>query len=235
MGPRFAGEEFVSRYPRADRYRVILYGSLAATGRGHLTDLALYEVFGREKLNLIWQPDHNLPEHPNGMKFEAFSSSAVSLGSQIYFSVGGGSIRTPEDIVLQAESVYPHKNLQEIMDQCVQRGVTYWEYVAEHENEMVSDHLKSVWQAMKASVERGLNSQGVLPGSIGLGRKAWTYHQRTRSAAEDMQETGLITAYALAVCRGKCRRGNHCDRTDLWFLRDRSGCLVLYAEKTKPY
>lgn len=108
-------------------------------------------------------------------------------------------MRTPEDIVSQAESVYPHKNLQEIMDQCAQRGITYWEYVAGYENKTVFDHLKSVWHAMKTAVERGLNSQGVLPGSIGLGRKAWTYYQRTRSAAEDMQETGLMTAYALAV------------------------------------
>ncbi len=199
MGPRFAGERFAARYPQADQYRVTLYGSLAATGKGHLTDQALYAVFGREKLTLIWQPDHSLPQHPNGMKFEAFSSSAALLGSQIYFSVGGGSVRTPEDIVTQAEPVYPHKNLQEIMDQCAQRGITYWEYVAEHENKTVFEHLESVWHAMKAAVERGLNSQGVLPGSIGLGRKAWTYYQRTRSAAEDMQETGLITAYALAV------------------------------------
>ncbi|MDY0222941.1 MAG: L-serine ammonia-lyase [Desulfobacterium sp.] len=199
MGPRFAGERFAASHPRADHYRVTLYGSLAATGKGHLTDAALYEVFGREKLDLVWQPDPSLPEHPNGMSFEAFSSSGALLGSQIYFSVGGGSVRTPEDIALPAKSLYPHKNLQEIMEHCAQRGITYWEYVAEHDNEVFLYHLGSVWNAMKAAVEKGLNSQGVLPGSLGLGRKAWIFHQRTRSAAEDMQETGLITSYALAV------------------------------------
>lgn len=199
MGPRFAAEQFASLHSQTDKYQVTLYGSLAATGKGHLTDQALYEVFGREKLNVIWKPDHSLPQHPNGMKFEAFTSTDVLLGEQIYFSVGGGSIRTPQDIVLQSETVYPHQNLQEIMDHCVQRGITFWEYAAAHEQDAVLDHLNSVWQAMKASVEKGLNARGVLPGSIGLGRKAWTYHQRTRSAADDMQETGLITAYALAV------------------------------------
>ncbi|MDY0132030.1 MAG: L-serine ammonia-lyase [Desulforegulaceae bacterium] len=199
MGPRFAGERFLDCYPRAYRYRVTLYGSLAATGKGHLTDVALYEVFGREKMSLVWRPDFSLPEHPNGMKFEAFSLSGALLGSQVYFSVGGGSVRVPEDIGLTTKSFYPHENLLDIMEHCAQRGITYWEYVAEHDNEVFFFHLESVWNAMKASVKKGLSSHGVLPGSLGLGRRAWLFHQRTRSSAEDMQETGLITSYALAV------------------------------------
>lgn len=199
MGPRFAAEQFATRYPKADHYRVTLYGSLAATGKGHLTDLALYEVFGRDSLKVIWKPDESLPQHPNGMKFEAFSSPAVLLGEQVFFSVGGGSIRTPQDMALKGEPIYPHENLQEIMGHCDQRGIAYWEYVKEYEQEAAFSHLDAVWQAMKASVEKGLTARGVLPGSIGLGRKAWNFLQRTRSASAQMQETGLITAYALAV------------------------------------
>jgi L-serine dehydratase len=74
MGPRRAAEIFHKRHPHASRFRLTLFGSLGATGRGHLTDLAVLAVFPSGALDLVWQPDEQLPEHPNGMRFEAFSA-----------------------------------------------------------------------------------------------------------------------------------------------------------------
>src|SRR5664280_2635355 len=85
MGPRKAAEIFISRYPEAIRFRVTLFGSLAATGKGHLTDKTLFEVFGKTKLELIWKPDTFLPFHPNGMSFEALDTKDKLLGEWTTF------------------------------------------------------------------------------------------------------------------------------------------------------
>ena len=56
MGPQKAAEEFKKMYPHADLYKVILYGSLAATGKGHFTDQALYKVLGARITTVEWKP-----------------------------------------------------------------------------------------------------------------------------------------------------------------------------------
>ena len=71
MAPRRAAEIFLRRQPEAAGYRVTLFGSLAATGRGHLTDRALEAVFAGKPMEILWKPDELLPLHPNGMRFEA--------------------------------------------------------------------------------------------------------------------------------------------------------------------
>ena len=70
MGPRTAAEKYLRKHPTASRYKVTLYGSLAATGKGHLTDAAISEVLGPHRTQIQWCPDIVLPFHPNGMKFE---------------------------------------------------------------------------------------------------------------------------------------------------------------------
>ena len=70
MGPQRAAKLFLERCPNASYYEVTLYGSLAATGKGHMTDVAIEEVLRPHKtVNIIWQPQTFLPYHPNGMKF----------------------------------------------------------------------------------------------------------------------------------------------------------------------
>ena len=72
MGPRKAAEIFVGRTQEAASYVVTLYGSLAATGRGHMTDVAILDVL--KNATIRWMPDVFLPYHPNGMKFEALDT-----------------------------------------------------------------------------------------------------------------------------------------------------------------
>ena len=70
MGPNRAAKEFAARCPNAESYRVTLYGSLAATGEGHMTDKAIQEVLEPiAPLELVWKPTEFLPFHPNGMKY----------------------------------------------------------------------------------------------------------------------------------------------------------------------
>ncbi len=73
MGPRRAAEIFLSRHPEVGSFQVTLFGSLAATGLGHLTDKAISDVFGERPLQIHWRPEEQLPLHHNGMRFEAYS------------------------------------------------------------------------------------------------------------------------------------------------------------------
>jgi len=199
MGPKFAASAFVKAHPSATSFRVTLYESLAATGRGHLTDQAVLEVLGEERTEIVWKPEETMPEHPNAMRIEGFDPHDTLVAQQMYFSVGGGAVRTPETIDAQHESVYPRTTLDAIMQQCAKEGITYWEYVLRHEGEEIAVYLDDVWQHMTAAIKRGLAAQGVLPGSIGLRRLAWNYHQRTKTASDALHQTGTLTAYALAT------------------------------------
>ena len=76
MGPRKAAEMFLERHPDAASFKVTLYGSLAATGKGHMTDVAIIDTLQpAAPVEIIWQPKVFLPFHPNGMTFAAFDAN----------------------------------------------------------------------------------------------------------------------------------------------------------------
>ncbi|MCI0472367.1 MAG: hypothetical protein L0Y76_02155 [Ignavibacteria bacterium] len=92
MGPRKAAEQFRQLTPEADSYRVTLYGSLAATGKGHGTDRAITEALKPANVDFTWQPETFLSYHPNAVKFEAVDKSGSTITEKIFYSVGGGKI-----------------------------------------------------------------------------------------------------------------------------------------------
>ena len=67
MGPDNAARIYAKRHPEAKSFEVTLYGSLAATGKGHMTDVAIIDVLSKiAPVNIVWQPKIFLPFHPNG-------------------------------------------------------------------------------------------------------------------------------------------------------------------------
>lgn len=198
MGPRFAAEKFLLKNEPATRINITLYGSLAATGKGHLTDKVLKESFPEDKVRIIWEKDTVLPQHPNGMKFEAFNDNDDLLDTWTVFSVGGGDIMDDE-IKAQRVSVYPHTKMTDILKWCQQNGRTLWEYVELHEGEDIWEFLAEVWKTMKESIVRGLEHEGVLPGILHLPRKASSYYIKAKSSSGTLQKRALVFAYALAV------------------------------------
>lgn len=198
MGPKRAAEIFRARHPEAVGFRVTLFESLAATGRGHLTDAAITEAMAPLPVSIVWAKDQRLPEHPNGMRFTALNGKGEDTGSWTVYSVGGGALWEP-GTPRQHVSVYPRSTLAEIMDICAEDGITYWEYVARHEGEAIWQFLEDVWQTMAKSIERGLTTEGVLPGGLGLARKACSYHQKALMGGPELRQTGLLAAYALAA------------------------------------
>lgn len=198
MGPRRAAEIFCERYPAAAGYRVKLYGSLAATGRGHLTDAALKSVFVPGALEVIWKPEKELPFHPNGMRFTAVDADGKALGRWEVFSVGGGALRDEGSLPIP-QQIYDLNKMYEILDQCKLTGQPLWEYVEEHEGKQIWEHLRKVWGVMQSAIERGLHAEGVLPGGLGIARKSWSFYRKTMLSGQVLQRAGLVSAYALAV------------------------------------
>lgn len=199
MGPRKAAEQFLAQHPDACRFEVTLYGSLAATGKGHMTDVAILDVLGEERTDIIWEPKTFLPFHPNGMKFRAMDREGNSSEPWTVFSVGGGALAEEGQQQVDFPEIYGMNSATEIMNWCISTGKSYWEYVQECEDSDVWDYLNEVWKVMKEAVERGLDKEEVLPGPLNLRRKASSYFVRAEGYQSSMKTRGLIFAYALAV------------------------------------
>ena len=203
MGPNKAAAMFARRHPEADAFEVTLYGSLAATGRGHLTDLAVSDPLsdgGRRRVDIIWKPEVFLPFHPNGMKFTAKDADGNIGDEWTVYSIGGGTISEgPGSAIGEGPDIYGLNSIHDIVRWCNDTGRNYWEYVQECEDSDFWDYMKTVWEAMKASVERGINTEGALPGPLRLSRKAAMYHVKVSGYRANLQTRGMVFSYALAV------------------------------------
>ena len=202
MGPRQAAEEFLRRAPQgAQSYEVELFGSLAATGKGHMTDVAIEDVFATtgKPLEIIWHPDIFLPYHPNALKLKALDNTGVVMFSMTVYSVGGGAIKIEGDPEAESKDIYPMDKLTDILEYCERTGKCYWEYVEECEGPEIWDYLHDVWTAMKSAVERGIVREGRLPGPLNLRRKAAQYYVKAAGFRDNLKSRGLTFAYALAV------------------------------------
>ena len=202
MGPQRAAIIFAKRHPEAARFEVTLYGSLAATGKGHMTDKAIIDVLKQiAPVEIVWEPSVFLPYHPNGMLFRAYNNSQDLLDEWTVYSVGGGALSEGKatDDYFHKESVYDLHTLKDIQSWCEHHGRGYWEYVKHCEGDELWDYLREVWKTMQAAVERGLDSEGALPGPLNLARKAPNYYIKARGYKPSLQSRGMVYSYALAV------------------------------------
>lgn len=201
MGPRKAAQMFLTeKDPKTAHINVTLFGALAATGKGHLTDKAVLDVLTPVvSAEIIWKPETVLPFHTNGIRFEALASDGSLLNSQTYYSIGGGDIVREGESRQPAASIYSMTKIKDILEWCERTGLSYWEYVGQTEGPEIWDYLRHVWQVMKAAVERGIEAEGVLPGGLGVRRKAVSYHVHAAGYNSSLKSRGLVYAYALAV------------------------------------
>lgn len=219
MGPFKAVRHYMENHPDTYGLHVILYGSLAATGKGHLTDIAIEEAFAtwryseKETLEnkfkrsgdvtIEWMPKENLQIHPNGMKIASVNYDGDLYDKWTYYSIGGGDILCMECPIEtdDDDKLYDMTTMTDIMDWCNRTGKSYWEYVEDIEgkNSDVWSHLELVWKVMQEAVERGIENEGVLPGPLNLRRKALSYHVRAFGQGDTFKTRGLVFAYALAV------------------------------------
>lgn len=201
MGPRKAAEIFLGKHPEATAFEVTLYGSLGATGKGHMTDVAILDVLHAHTpdVTIIWEPKTFLPFHPNGMKYCAIDAKGTRSDEWIVYSIGGGALAEEGTSTIETPDIYSMNSMTEILLWCEKTGRSYWEYVEECEGPEIWDYLREVWKVMKAAVERGLDNEGVLPGPLNLRRKASAYFIKASGFQANLRSRGLVFSYALAV------------------------------------
>ena len=203
MGPQKAAAIFAGRHPEAAGFKVTLYGSLAATGKGHLTDKAILDVLKQiAPTNIIWQPEVFLPYHPNGMKYECLDAAGNTTDEWVVYSVGGGSLSdgTTQGTVLgESSDIYELSTASDIVSWCQSNGRNFWEYALGREDESIMDYFYEIWKAMRNAVEEGIEAEGALPGPLHLTRKASTYYIKAMAYKPNLQSRALVFAYALAV------------------------------------
>ena len=208
MGPERAAQLFKDKYPQADAFKVVLYGSLSKTGVGHGTDRVVREVLSPLPTEIIFSTEELKNSHPNTMDFFSLKDGG-EVGTLRVESIGGGDIRVPGESALDTPEVYPENSFAEIADFCKWRYFdSLCQYVELCEGEEIWEFLLHIWDVMKRSIADGLAATGELPGGLRVQRKAkYLYEQQTQDMAPSVQEFQKIASYAYAVAEQNADNG----------------------------
>ena len=207
IGPTRACCLFREEHPDADRYEVTLFGSLAMTGRGHLTDVAVRDALAPVHTDILWNTERTDLPHPNTMELRAYKNGALT-GEMTALSVGGGAISIPGRPDTESPEVYPETSYAEISAFCSANRLRLSDYVFLREGEGIRDYLFGIWNTMKQSVSDGLTRTGELPGGLGVERKAqYLYNRRHIDESPQTRENRLVCAYAFAVAEQNASGG----------------------------
>ena len=199
MGPLAAAQRFLAENPGAQRYKVILYGSLAKTGKGHMTDAVLEEAFAGKACEIQFDFETPTERHPNMMDFYAYSYGNEVVQKRFY-SVGGGEVLAEWEKPSEHAEVYKFNSFSEISEYCREHDMRIWQYVEECEGKEIWTYLSDVWSVMQNAIKAGLVAEGVLHGGIGTKRKArYLFRQKHIDESEETKANRLICAYAYAV------------------------------------
>lgn len=199
IGPEKACNIFKSKYPTANKFTVILYGSLAKTGKGHGTDTVIKKTFAPVECEITFDIEKKDLPHPNTMELAAFENSK-EIAKTTVLSIGGGNIFFEDSLVESEPIVYPHNKFIDIEAYCSDNNMRLWEYVLEHEGQQIESYLETVWNSMKDSIKIGLRSEGILPGGLELQRKAKTlYNSQHIDETPETKQNRKVCSYAFAV------------------------------------
>jgi L-serine dehydratase len=196
MGPYFAAKKIVKRFPQANKFHVTLFNSLALTGEGHLTYEVIKETLQNHQVDFSSKIDVN--KHPNTLIFAIYQDDNKLEEVEVR-SIGGGQILF-EGETIEEISIYPHQHFDDIKAFCEQNNLTFYQYIKSIEGEDIDVFLTKVWNQMKASIEEGLNKEGVLPGKLQVKRKARDlFFKQSENESHSLRENRLVSAYAFAV------------------------------------
>ena len=199
MGPERACKYFMKAHPDADHFKVVLYGSLALTGRGHRTDVAITETLDPHPVKIVFDTKTTDLPHANTMDFFAYKKDEL-LGQDRIISVGGGDIRIEGQTSEEKPEIYPEKSFSEIVALCKSRNIRISDYVLEMEGPGFREFLYDIWQTMKEEINEGLATTGCLPGDLGVRRVAQViYNRRHIDERPETRENRIVCAYAFAA------------------------------------
>lgn len=199
IGPERACKKAMEKFPAADSYEIELWGSLAATGKGHRTDWVIEETLKPKKVNIIWKKDFVHKLHTNGIKFIPLDKNGNKIGEWVVFSVGGGTIKDIDEIQQATNRVYTLNKMDDILKWCKENKKEIWQYVEYCEGPGIWEYLKEIDQAMTKAVANGLSKDGILPGPLKYPRKAKEIYKKIFNKRASLVLTNKIFAYSLAV------------------------------------
>ena len=210
IGPSTIARMFREEYPDMKFFKVFLFGSLGATGKGHFTDKAIETVLAPHKVEFVWQPEVVLTRHTNAMRIEGFKheSDKKPMCSKLYYSIGGGAvIEDGKDDTIQ--HVYPDNRMRDIQRFCNENNISLPEYVEKYEGVEIWDFCKEIWDTMNACIDRGLNAtQKYLPAALLLERKAPRVFKAAMEESNPIvKNDALASAFALAVSEENASMG----------------------------
>ena len=200
IGPKVASQFIIDKYKDCDYVKVTLFGSLAFTGKGHLTDYIIEKTFNENniKVDICFNYEILNLEFPNTMHFEIYKNNTI-LGEETIFSIGGGLIKVKDFENVEEKEVYPHKTILQIKEFCSQNNLSFVDYVLHFEDSSIIEFTEHIYQVMTKSVKNGLSKTGVLPGKLMVERKANTIFNNIKpNETESMKEKRLVSSYAFA-------------------------------------
>ena len=208
MGPARAAENYKTENPEAERYEVVLYGSLAKTGVGHGTDRVLRDVFAPKVVQIVFaEHDPDDLKHPNTLDLSAFTGAERTAFLRVE-SIGGGDIVVEGRPGLEPPEVYPENSFAEIAQFCAWRQVSLPQYVEMNEGPEIWDFLKDIWNAMRQEIHDGLSAEGILPGGLNVQRKAKYLFERGHQVdIPQVRELQQVCAYAFAAAEQNAGNG----------------------------
>ncbi|MBQ4333199.1 MAG: L-serine ammonia-lyase, iron-sulfur-dependent, subunit alpha [Clostridia bacterium] len=199
MGPEKACLLFRKKNHTADRFRVVLFGSLAKTGVGHGTDRIVRETMEPMSCEVEFNYEDVPLPHPNTMELYAYRDGQEVDRLRV-MSVGGGEICFEGTPLAVPPDVYDIASFAHIASYCREHGLRLWEYARQVEGEALWAHLYTIWDAMKASIRIGLNTTGTLPGGLEVQRKAKQLMDRQHiDESAETRENRMVCAFAFAV------------------------------------
>jgi L-serine dehydratase len=207
MGPARAAALIKKENPGADAFSVVLYGSLARTGRGHQTDKAIEKALSPVPVEVDFDLETGDLPHPNTMDLFAYKDGRPLAALRV-MSVGGGAIKIQGRPDTDTPEVYGEKSFGEIAEYCKHRNLRLSDYVERMEGPEIWEYLFTVWQTMKSSIDAGLSVTGELPGGLHVERKAqYLYNQRHIDESAATRENRIVCAYAFAVAEQNADSG----------------------------
>lgn len=199
MGPKKAVLLFKEKYPNATHFKIILYGSLALTGKGHLTDYIIKETLNPIKTEIIFDTQTKCNYHPNTLEIFAYENN-IQIGYWKVYSIGGGSIQIDGEKQISPPQIYALNSFSDISIHCIKNNKRIYEYVYDSEGIEIKQFLLDIWNSMKACLEYGLSTEGTIPGKLELDKKAKTiYNAQNIFDTDEAKRTRIITAFAYAV------------------------------------
>lgn len=199
MGPKRAVEIFKNKNLDSDKFKVILYGSLALTGKGHLTDYIIKQTLSGYEVEIIFDTEEECTVHPNTFDIFAIKNEKVTSHWRVY-SVGGGTFQIEGKKVVSFENIYKEKNFEEIKKYCIENNCDLYDYVVSVEGEEIKDFLKEIWESMQKTIKKGLSSEGMIPGKLKVDKRAkMLFETKIENETETLKQNRLLSSYAYAT------------------------------------